>query len=131
MTSLLKCPLGAIVKSLVFENLPSGEVLLVLVSGQNRADLQVLSTLLGTAVEPAKPAAVLAKTGYPVGAVPPLGLPGVFQTIIDEDLFTFQQVWASAGAFNILMGVNPSDLSSLIRGQVSDIKQRSSTVLND
>ena len=121
---LLGCPLGAIVKSLVFEKTASGELLLVLVSGQNRADEHILNTLVGEHVQPAKPEAVLAKTGFTVGAVPPCGLSGISLTIIDADLMGYPNVWASAGAVNVLMRLKPSDLSNFTDGRIEEIKQR-------
>ena len=121
--ALVGCPLGAIVKSLVFEKTASGELLLVLVSGQNRADGQILNTLVGEPVQPAKPEIVLASTGYPVGAVPPCGLAGISLTIIDADLMAFPQVWASAGAVNILFQINSNDLFTLVGGQAKEIKR--------
>ncbi len=120
---LLSCPLGAIVKSLVFEMTASDRLLLALVSGQNRADLQKLSTLAREPVRVAAPKTVLAKTGFPVGAVPPCGLEGISQTYIDADLMSFQHVWASAGAENILVRLNPADLINLTTGKVETIKQ--------
>jgi prolyl-tRNA editing enzyme YbaK/EbsC (Cys-tRNA(Pro) deacylase) len=122
--ALVGCPLGAIVKSLVFEKTASGELLLVMVSGQNRADEHILNALVGEPVQPAKPEAVLAKTGYPVGAVPPCGLCGISLTIIDADLMGYPTVWASAGAVDILMRLRPSDLSNLTDGRIEEIKQR-------
>lgn len=121
---LVGCPLGAIVKSLVFEKTSSGELLLVLVSGQNRADVKILSALAKTSVQTAKPEMVLSNTGYPVGAVPPCGLDGIVQTIIDVDLIHFQHVWASAGAINTLIRIQPSDLCRLTDGRIEDIKLR-------
>jgi prolyl-tRNA editing enzyme YbaK/EbsC (Cys-tRNA(Pro) deacylase) len=121
--ALLGCPLGAIVKSLVFENKTTGGLFLVLVSGQNRADTHILSTLVGAAVGTAKPETVLSKTGFPVGAVPPIGISDVGQTIIDADLMTFQYVWGSAGEVNALLRVNSPDLLRLTAGQVEMIKQ--------
>lgn len=106
---LVGCPLGAIVKSLVFEQVASGDLLMVLVSGKNRADLQTLQNITGGIVKPASPETVLAETGFTVGAVPPLGLQGNHQSVMDADLLVFEQVWASAGAVNILMRISPYD----------------------
>lgn len=120
---LVGCPLGAIVKSLVFEQVTSGELMMVLVSGKNRADLQALHKITGEKVKPARPETVLAETGYPVGAVPPIGLQGHHLAVMDADLLLFEQVWASSGAENILMGISPTDLQRLVNGLVYTIKQ--------
>jgi Cys-tRNA(Pro) deacylase len=121
--ALIGCPLGAIVKSLVFEQVTSGELMMVLVSGINRADLQALHKITGEKVKPAHPETVLAETGYPVGAVPPMGLQGNQLVVMDADLLLFEQVWASAGAEHILMGISPGDLQRFVNGQIYTIKQ--------
>lgn len=67
-------PLGSIVKSLVF--LADGAPLLVLVSGDQRADVHRLRAALGLSkkrLRIAQPAEVLDRTGFEVGGVPPIG----------------------------------------------------------
>ncbi len=107
---LLGCPLAAIVKSLVFQKQATGELLMVLVSGKNRADSQKLNQVVGEEVQPAKPKTVLAMTGYPVGAVPPIGVKGVAPVIMDADLMLYEHVWASAGSCNILVKIESHNL---------------------
>ncbi len=120
---LLGCPLGAVVKSLVFQKNSTGEAFLVLVSGENRVDLEKLSAYVGEGVHPASPQDVKQQTGYPVGAVPPFGLAGAFPVYIDEDLHGYDLVWSSAGAVNILLGIAPGDLKELSGGQIENIKE--------
>lgn len=121
--ALIGCPLGAIVKSLVFEKQTSGDILFVLVSGKNRVDLDLVSQIIGESVRPARPATVLEKTGYPVGAVPPIGVTGDVPVIVDKDLMLYEHVWASAGAENILIKFDPADLLDLSKGKIEAIKQ--------
>jgi hypothetical protein len=71
---LLDCPLGAVVKSLVFQRIETESMVLVLVSGKNRVNIQALTDIVGQPVRPANPEDVLNFTGYPVGSVPPIGL---------------------------------------------------------
>lgn len=120
---LLGCPLGAIVKSLVFQKKSGCELVLVLVSGKNRVDIDKLTALVGAQVAVAKPETVLSKTGYAVGAVPPIGIKAVKQTILDADLTGYEHIWASAGALNILMRLTPEDLCNLTNCQIEEIKQ--------
>lgn len=120
---LLKCPLGAVVKSLVFIIEGKSEFVLVLASGQNRVDIKSVSNIIGGKVFPAKPESVLAMTGFPVGAVPPFGIEGDSTIIIDSDLFSFQDVWAAAGSANYLMGFESMWLPQLTQGNVCDIKE--------
>lgn len=121
---LLGCPLGAIVKSLVFQKQGSSELLLVLVSGKNRADIQKLNHIVGEDVQVAKPKTVLSLTGYPIGAVPPIGLKGVYPVIMDLDLLDYEQVWSSAGAENMLIQINRSILQNMTQAQVAQIKDK-------
>lgn len=121
---LLGCPLGAIVKSLVFEKQASGDLLMVLVSGKNRADSQILHQVLGEEVQPAKTKTILDLTGYPVGAVPPIGLKGAYPVIMDVDLMNYAYVWASAGTENMLMCLDPNALQRLTQARVEQITQK-------
>lgn len=120
---LLGCPLGAIVKSLVFQKQASGELLMVLVSGKNRVDVQRLNKIVGKDVQPAKPKTVLAITGYPVGAVPPFGFIDTFPVIMDRDLLEYERVWSSAGAENMLMQLEAKALQRITQAQVKQISQ--------
>jgi len=120
---LIGCPLGAVVKSLVFQKDSTGEILLVLVSGKNRVDMEKLNALVGERTHPASPQMVIKKTGYPVGAVPPFGISGALPVFIDEDLQGYDLVWGSAGTVNILLGIAPGDLQYISGGQIVIIKE--------
>lgn len=118
---LVGCPLAAIVKSLVCQTQNTREGLMVLVSGQNRADLNRLGEIIGQTIVPASPQDVLTLTGYPVGAVPPFALGEASPVVIDADLMALTHVWASAGAVNILMRLNSGDLHQVTQGTIVDI----------
>lgn len=119
---LLGCPLGAVVKSLIFQTETTGEMILVLVSGKNRADPQRLQKYFNQMTKPVSPASVLAFTGYPVGAVPPFGFLGDNAPLIDADLMSYDFVWASAGAADVLVKISSADLLRLTDGRVVIIK---------
>ena len=91
-------PQGSIVKSLIF--LADGAPLLVLVSGDQRADIKRLRATLGLSkrrLRIARPAEVLKQTGFVVGGVPPVGHWEPLRTLIDGCLSRFDTVWAAAG----------------------------------
>ena len=69
------CELGAIVKSLVFRGTASGEPLLALVSGDNRADEALVADAFGESIERPDAAYVREVTGYAIGGIPPVGHP--------------------------------------------------------
>jgi len=119
---LLGCPLGAVVKSLVFINQNTEKMVLALVSGQNRVGIDALSRIIGNPVRTATAEEVVALTGYNVGAVPPVGISGEFPVIMDRDLKAYTYVWAAAGISNSLIRITPADLVHLSQCQVEEIK---------
>ncbi|MCB2209668.1 YbaK/EbsC family protein [bacterium] len=119
---LLECPLGAIVKSLIFQMKETGEMLLVLVSGENKADLDLLAKIFGQPVQPASPADILAWSGFKVGAVPPFGFDEDIPVLMDVDLMDYDRVWASGGSDFDLMGLTPSALWAASGADVMAIK---------
>jgi len=99
------------------------DLLLMLVSGENRVDLKQLRAYTGKEISQAKLADVKRLTGYAVGSVPPFGIPGEFPVIIDEDLFNYPSVWAAAGSAHILIRLSPGDLQQLSSGRVLAVKK--------
>ncbi|MBB5631961.1 prolyl-tRNA editing enzyme YbaK/EbsC (Cys-tRNA(Pro) deacylase) [Cryobacterium mesophilum] len=113
------CDVGAIVKSLVF--LADGAPLLVLVSGPNRVDTDVLGRELGAVIEKSDAKRVKAETGYSIGGVPPFGHPVTLRTVIDPDLLRYDDVWAAAGSPTAVFRIDPDALLELTGGAVANI----------
>jgi prolyl-tRNA editing enzyme YbaK/EbsC (Cys-tRNA(Pro) deacylase) len=112
-------PLGSIVKSLIF--LADGAPLLVLVSGDQRADVKRLRALLGLSkrrLRIARPAEVLEHTGFEVGGVPPVGHEEPLRTFIDLTLSRFDTVWAAAGSVNAVFPIAYEQLVAITGGEV-------------
>jgi prolyl-tRNA editing enzyme YbaK/EbsC (Cys-tRNA(Pro) deacylase) len=109
------CPIGAIVKSLLF--LADDEPLLILVSGPNRVDTKSLEQRLGVRLAMADAKRVKRETGYSIGAVPPFGHPSPLATLVDETLLGFDRVWAAAGSQSAVFGISPAALMSLSHGR--------------
>lgn len=118
---LVNCSLGAVVKSLVLTSAESDSFLLVLVSGKNKLDFDQISKLVGCIVQMAGPIDVFGLTGFEVGAVPPFGVEGHYSTFIDEELMSYEYVWAAAGSQKILIRLTPADLRQICNGQVVKI----------
>ena len=112
------CPLGAIVKSLVFRGARSGEPILVLVSGDNRADEARLEAALGEPAARADADWVREVTGYAIGGIPPVGHPRPLRTLVDRDLSRFGVVWAAAGTPRAVFPVTPEELARAAGGTV-------------
>jgi prolyl-tRNA editing enzyme YbaK/EbsC (Cys-tRNA(Pro) deacylase) len=104
------CPVGAIVKSLLF--LADGQPVLVLVSGENRVDEGKLARALGAAhVRKARADEVREATGFAVGGVPPLGHIRSLPTLIDPDLLRYETVWCAAGRPDAVFPIEPERLA--------------------
>ncbi|WP_037355618.1 YbaK/EbsC family protein [Amycolatopsis orientalis] len=107
----LGCPVGAIANSLVFQ--ADDAPLLVLTSGAHRVDVEALAARLGRdRIRRAKPDEVRAATGQVIGGVSPVGHPAPLETVVDEALRQYSQVWAAAGTPN---AVFPTTFDELVR----------------
>lgn len=113
------CEVGAIVKSLVF--LADGAPLLVLVSGANRVNTELLGTQLGAVITKADADRVKVATGYSIGGVPPFGHPSVLRTIVDADLLRYDDLWAAAGSATAVFRIDPDGLMELTAGNVARV----------
>ncbi len=116
----LGVPLHRIVKSLLF--IADEEPVLVLVSGDRRADSQRLTQLLNAGqVTIASAKQVRKWTGFPPGAVPPLGHRKRLPTWIDARLTREPLVYASAGAKDRILAIAPQDLVAISSAQVAEL----------
>jgi prolyl-tRNA editing enzyme YbaK/EbsC (Cys-tRNA(Pro) deacylase) len=116
------CELGAIVKSLVMRGVNTGEPLLALVSGANRADEALLAAAVGEPIERPDATYVRETTGYSIGGIPPLAHPAPLRTILDEDLLQFDTVWAAAGNPHAVFPIAPSALADATHAHVARLK---------
>ena len=107
-----------IVKSLVFRGRETGRPVLVLAGGANRVDPNKISRLLSEPVEMADAAYVREKTGFAIGAVPPVGHAERPEAFVDEDLLLEEEVWASAGHTHVVFGLEPAELVRLTGARV-------------
>ncbi len=115
------CPLGAIVKSLLF--LADGQPRLVLVAGDRKADQRLLAALWGISrkrIRIADPETVRQVTGYEVGGVPPVAHAAPLPVWIDASLARYETLWAAAGAPNALFPVSFADLVRITGGTVAE-----------
>jgi len=107
-----------IVKSLVFRGRETGRPVLVLAGGANRVDPNKIFRLLSEPVEMADAAYVREKTGFAIGAVPPVGHAERPEAFVDEDLLLEDAVWASAGHTHAVFGLEPAELVQLTGARV-------------
>ncbi|MGA0359262.1 MAG: YbaK/EbsC family protein [Ilumatobacteraceae bacterium] len=113
--------LGQIVKSLIFG--VDGEVVLAYVSGANRLDEKLLAAAAGgSRCERVDADAVRKATGFPIGGVPPFGHSTQLRIFIDPDLLQYDEVWAAAGTWHDVFGIEPHKLVEASGGVVAALK---------
>ena len=56
--------------------------------------------------------------------MPPFGHTAPLRIFIDPDLLQYDEVWAAAGTWNDVFGIEPSDLVAASGGTVTDLKRR-------
>jgi prolyl-tRNA editing enzyme YbaK/EbsC (Cys-tRNA(Pro) deacylase) len=114
--------IGQIVKSLIFA--VDGEVVLAYVSGANQLDEKKLALAAG-GLKCARVDADVVRdaTGFPIGGVPPFGHKTHLRVFIDPDLLQYDEVWAAAGTWNDVFGIEPNKLVEASGGVVTDLKR--------
>lgn len=110
------CPLGAIVKSLVFTI--GTQPVMVLVAGDRRCDPAALPAAFGIdgKVRRADAEQVRAATAYAIGGVAPVG--HTLPVVIDASLDRFDEVWAAAGHPHCVFPTTVAELVRLTRGRI-------------
>src|SRR5262245_27583143 len=107
----LGCEVGAIANRLIFN--ADGAPLLVLTSGADRVDTGRVAGLIGVAkVKRADPDFVRQSTGQVIGEVAPMGHPAPMRTLVDQDLSSYDVVWAAAGHAHTVF---PTSFGELVR----------------
>lgn len=118
---VLGCSVSQIAKSLIFKS-ASGQPVLVVASGSNRVDESKIASLLDEKIGKADANFVKNTTGYTIGGVPPFAFTNQIITFIDQDLLTFETIWAAAGTNNSVFALSPTDLVKLTLGKVTDVR---------
>lgn len=99
-----------VVRSIVFR-LGAGDYVMVLVAGSAQVDWRVLRRYLGQSrLTMADEAELLAATGYPVGAVSPLGLRAPMRTLVDERVFAPDEISVGSGERGLTIILRSQDL---------------------
>jgi prolyl-tRNA editing enzyme YbaK/EbsC (Cys-tRNA(Pro) deacylase) len=115
------CEVAEIAKSLVFKGAKTGRPVLVVASGTNRVDEKRVAALIGEKIARADAEFVREATGFAIGGVPPVGHATPPVTLIDEDLFKFEAIWAAAGTPNTVFKLTSAELQELTDGEVATV----------
>ena len=113
---------GQIAKSIIFRRRQDDVAVLVITSGDRRVDEQKVAALVGK-IGRADAEFVKARTGFTIGGVSPVGHVTPPVTLIDRELFRFDEIWAAAGHPHGVFRLRPQDLVALTGAPVADVDQ--------
>lgn len=114
------CKVEQIVKSLIFKT-KSGKPILITASGTNRVNEKRVREIIGEKIARADAEFVHEVTGYPIGGIPPLAHKQIIETIIDQDLMPYDEIWAAAGTPNAVFKLTPQQLVLITDGRIDRI----------
>ena len=113
----------AILKTVIF--MAQGKPIAVIARGQARVNARALARHLGVGrkkVRVARAEEVLEATGYPAGAVPPLGHRRALPTYIDPRVLESTEAFAGGGAHNALLRIEPAVLLEATNAEVVSVQ---------
>jgi len=113
---------GQIAKSIIFRRKSDDAAVLVITSGDRRVDEKKVDAVVGKTGR-ADAEFVKARTGYTIGGVAPVGHLQRPVTLIDRELFRFDEIWAAAGHPHGVFRLRPQDLERLTGAPVADVAQ--------
>jgi Uncharacterized conserved protein len=114
--------LGQIAKSIVFRRKSDDAAVLVITSGDRRVDEKKVDALVGKTGR-ADAEFVKSRTGFSIGGVSPIAHAVAPVTLIDRELFRFEEIWAAAGHPHGVFQLRPQDLERLTGAPVADVVQ--------
>lgn len=112
--------LGQIAKSIIFKRKADEAAVLVVTSGDRRVDQKKVEALVGP-LGRADAAFVKARTGFSIGGVSPVAHANPCVTLLDQELFRFETVWAAAGHPHAVFPLTPQQLHALVDAPVADV----------
>jgi len=113
---------GQIAKSVIFRRKSDDAAVLVVTSGDRRVDEKKVAAIAGP-LGRADADFVKASTGFSIGGVSPVAHAKPAFTLIDRELFRFDEIWAAAGHPNGVFRLAPGDLERLTGAPVADVVQ--------
>lgn len=116
----LDIEVGQVANSLIFD--ADGEPLLVLTSGQHKADTHRIAEFIGAkSVHRPNADFVREHTGQPIGGVAPVGHPKPLRTIVDTQLAAWPIVWAAGGHPHYVFPTSYDELLRITHGTPFDV----------
>lgn len=118
--------LGQIAKSIVFRRKSDGVAVLVVTSGDLRVDEKKVQSIVcaeGGKLGRADAGFVKSATGFSIGGVSPLAHATPVVTLLDQQLFRFDEIWAAAGHPHAVFCLTPRQLQTLTGAPVHDVTE--------
>ena len=112
------CQVGQIAKSIIFQTCTTHRAVMVIASGPNRINEEVIVGQLGEPICKADADFVRSSTGFAIGGVPPIGFEMPLPTFIDQDLMSYPEIWAAAGTPHAVFRLAPADLLRMTGGLI-------------
>lgn len=104
-----------IVRSLLFRT-GSDNFVLLATAGGGRADWGTLRKLLNERrLTMAQAEEVLAATGFPIGAVPPVALPESVRVLVDDNVFDHERIIVGSGVLGYALSLASNDLNKALQ----------------
>ena len=119
--------LGQIAKSVIFRRKEDGVAVLVVTSGDRRVDEKKVAARVGK-LGRADADFVKAHTGFSIGGVSPVGHLHPPLTLLDQDLWRFDEIWAAAGHPHGVFRLSPQDLPGLTGASAAEVVQDSTDI---
>ncbi|MBS0606185.1 MAG: YbaK/EbsC family protein [Parachlamydiales bacterium] len=116
------CDAAQILKSLIFQTKNTHRPILVLVSGLNRVNEQLIEAAVGEPILKADADFTRKATGFAIGGIPPIGHLQRIETYIDEDLLKLDLLWAAAGTPHSVFSIHSNQIANLTEGTVIQVK---------
>jgi len=113
---------GQIAKSIIFKRKSDNTAVLVVTSGDRRVDEKKVDALVGKTGR-ADADFVKSATGFSIGGVSPFAHASEPVTLIDRELFRFDEIWAAAGHPHAVVKLTPAELEKLTGAPVADVVQ--------
>ncbi|WP_298347354.1 YbaK/EbsC family protein [Ferrimicrobium sp.] len=115
------CEVNQIAKSIVFAT--ADGPMIVMAGGTNRIDKRKVGRATGMKLHSVGADYLRERLELEPGGVTPLATDAELPVVIDSDLFTFDQIWLSAGTPSHILSITPEMLRMITRAQIMAVTE--------